>query len=175
MWVYELSGQNRIFAVSETWDCFADSNDGSLAGSHHVMGRPIWDFVSGLTTKSFLNAAFFSVRSAHKPISLFHRCDSPLERRHFKMLIEPLDAGGLRVSHVQIDAVQHQSATYTPQLRDDMVCCSQCLRWRLSSVWEELDIHIAYVRTPIEFNVCPQCRSDALRAIDKILARSPRY
>ena len=175
MWAYELSGQNRIFAVSESWDSFADSNDGSLAGSYNVIGRPIWGFVAGLTTKSFLNAAFFSVRSAQTPISLFHRCDSPQERRHFKMLIEPLHTAGLRVSHVQIDAIQHRSATYTPQTRDDMVCCSQCLRWRLSSVWEELNIHSAHVRTPVEFDVCPQCRSDALRAISKILASSPRY
>jgi len=66
MWAYELSGQNRIFAVSESWDCFADSNDGSLAGSYHVIGRPIWGFVAGLTTKSFLNAAIFFPSAAHK-------------------------------------------------------------------------------------------------------------
>jgi hypothetical protein len=170
--VYELSSQNRIVSVSDSWDSFACSNGGEAALSHAVMGRPIWDFVSGLDTRSYLNALIFAARSTGRSVAVQYRCDGLSERRLFQLQIQPLEEDGVRLMHLPLEIVRRRRSVQSPP-EGAQSCCGQCLRWRRGNAWEEADIHHALARHGIDFVVCPHCRTQAQRAIDSLRAKVP--
>ncbi|WP_264495102.1 hypothetical protein [Rhodobacter sp. KR11] len=165
--VYELSAQNRILSVSDNWDPFARTNGGADALSHAVLGRPIWDFVSGLDTRSYLNALIFATRNAGRKVSVRYRCDGLAERRLFQLQIEPLEDNAVRLSHLPLEIRSRRKPASAPP-PGAQVCCGQCLRWRQGSTWEEAEIHHALAPQGIDFVVCPQCRTEAQRVIDAL-------
>jgi hypothetical protein len=170
--VYELSSQNRIISVSDNWDSFARSNGGEAALSQAVMGRPIWDFISNLDTRSYFNALMFAARSTERKVAVRYRCDGLSERRLFQLQIEPMEVRGLRLSHIPLDVMPRQKAAVPPPEGASM-CCGQCLRWRKGQAWEDCDIHHALASHAIDFVVCPSCRTEAQRVIDGLRCLSP--
>ncbi len=168
--VYELSSQNRIMAVSDNWDPFARGNGGAAALAHAVMGRPIWDFVSGVDTRSYLNALFFAARSAGTRVAVRYRGDSAAERRLYHLLIEPQADGALRLSHLPIDIARHMVRAPTAAELASQSCCGQCLRWRKGQTWGASEAFPGLARAPVDYVVCPQCRAEAQRAIDQAMS-----
>lgn len=170
MRVYELSAQNRVLSVSDNWDRFARGNGGEGALSQVVMGRPIWDFVAGLETRSYLNALTFAARSACAKVAVRYRSDSVAERRVYQLQIEPLEGDGVRLVHLPLDIARH--IVRAPRSEDlaEMSCCSQCLRWRRGAGWEETDLFHGLARGAVDYLICPRCRAEAQRAIEHALS-----
>ena len=160
MKVYEISAQNRIVGVSGNWDHFALSNGGEAALSAAIMGRPLWDFVAGLETRAYLNALFFAARSAGRGVAVRYRCDSPAEPRLYQLQVHPIEEGGLRLSHVPLGPVPAPSP-------GGGALCSQCLRGRRNGAWQE---SAPACSAPVDYQVCPQCRAEAQRAIASVLS-----
>lgn len=159
----ELSAQNRIVALSDNWDAGAGRCDkgGPLAQS--VMGRPIWDFVAGLETRSYLNALIFAARRDQRRLSVRYRCDGPSERRLYQMLVEPVQFGGVALTHLPLEITAHPVRPQVPE--GELACCGQCLRWRRNGTWQETGALAALARSPVDYRVCPDCRAEARRAL----------
>lgn len=157
---YDLSVQNRIVGLDGDWD------RQSQGMGQAVMGRPIWDFVVGLDTRSYLNALLFAARRAGDVIAVRYRCDTPSERRLYRMEIAPLEGGGLRVHHLPLE-ISPNEVPPRPE-PPGACCCSQCLCWQRDGVWGELPA-LPSVRAPVDYRICPNCRAAAQHSIDAAL------
>ncbi|NBZ89270.1 hypothetical protein [Stagnihabitans tardus] len=140
------------------------TNDCPSAVARAIIGRPIWDFVTGLDTRSYMNALLFAARSAGQSVSVRYRCDSIEEWRLYELLIEPLAENGLRLSHRPLELIRRRTPPIAPQ-GEPLRCCSQCLRSRHGDRWEDSDIHPALEPHKVDFVVCPLCKAEAQKAI----------
>lgn len=166
---YEISAGDRITAVSEDWDIFARGNGGEAALRRTVMGRPLWDFVAGLETRAYLNALFFAARTAGEKVAVRYRCDGPADRRYFQLQIQPIGAGGLRLSQMPLDVVPRLRPAEPPP-RNFSCCCAQCLRCKVGEDWIGGEVYHGFAPGPVEYVVCPQCRGEAQRVIEAVLS-----
>jgi len=168
--VYEISAQNRIMSVSENWDGFALANTGEGALSATVRGRPIWDFVGGLETRSYLNALFFAARRHRARVAVRYRGDGPTERRVYQLQIEPQGEEDLRLLHIPLDIARRFCRAPSAEELARLSCCSQCLRWGRGAAWDDSDLFHGHAPGKVDFAICPACRIAAQRAIDQALS-----
>jgi hypothetical protein len=153
---YVVDGSNLIIEVDGEWDVAA----AQAAGGHgamraQVVGLPLERFIAGDATKMFVRAALDAARLVNQTRALPYRCDSPIERRRFEMVISPLGDGHVEVDH-RIVSVERRVPRSTVQrpIRAAGWRCSQCLsvRWVGSTEWQE-----AEVCNLLAQDVCPGC------------------
>jgi hypothetical protein len=84
---YRLDHQDRISAVSPSFDFFSRANGGPAGFSRQVVGRPVWDFVQGEELQTILKGIFERARQG--TVRLPMRCDSPGEMRLLEMAVTP--------------------------------------------------------------------------------------
>ena len=96
---YSLTSGDLIRATTGQWDSFAAENAGQGALSSAIIGRNLFDMVTGAATCRFLEKTFYNCRSTQTAIGLLYRCDSPAVERLFLMRVNPLPAGGIEVQH----------------------------------------------------------------------------
>jgi hypothetical protein len=76
---YRIDAGDRISGVSDSWSPFALANDG-IELARPLVGRAIWDFISGVTTRAVYLELFARVRHG-RAVTFPYRCDSPALRR----------------------------------------------------------------------------------------------
>lgn len=164
---YQVDAEDRIVALCQEWDAFAIANQdmkqatrqGAIPGTgpvaSRVLGRPLFDFITGDATRLFMHAVLDGVRIMGRPRILPYRCDSALERRWYEMEAQPLADGGVRVLHRLLDSQPRQAP---PLLCGKRWRCSQCLASRPlgRKVWVQEDVATGEV---VGFDVCPACSS----------------
>jgi len=153
---YRVDATDRIVELCSDWNRFALGNDGARAMADRVLGRPLFDFITGDSSRLFMHAVLDGVRTLCRPRMLPYRCDSPSERRWFQMTAHPLPGGGVLLLH-QLTASQPRR----PPLQRAGVrrwCCSQCLASRPlgSQAWMQDDVTTVEV---VGYDVCPSCSS----------------
>jgi hypothetical protein len=82
---YLLDKLIRIVSTSGVWDQFAAKNEGEKASLRDTCGRAIWDFVTGDTTRKWLDIVFQLARYSITTIEQHYRCDSPDIKRFMRM------------------------------------------------------------------------------------------
>lgn len=171
---YTIDRDDRIVDVSPDWDSFACANDGPGACAAHVVGAPLYGAITGDPVRMYMNAIFMRVRASGETESIPYRCDSPAVRRLYRMTVEPLGQGRIRVTHdlertdetgrvVEIRTARGRGRA-TPR-------CSVCCRVKDGEAWRDpfedgRDHALRVVHT-----VCPACREAATR---KRRAAGPR-
>jgi len=90
---YRIDAADRLTAVSEAWDAFANDNNGADATAASVLGRPLWDFISDATTIELYRQVLARIREG-KAMTYSFRCDSPDCRRLLEMRIRRVDHTG---------------------------------------------------------------------------------
>ncbi len=156
---YVVDRANLIVSVDETWDASAEqqSHAPEAPTSGRIIGRPLEAFLAGDSTKMFVRAALEAARLTGESRRLPYRCDSPLERRLFHMIVTPLDDGHVKVEHVLVEALLR-----TPcQPRASLALstgwrCSQCLRIRPLGSTDWVDGELV-LNAPLSHDVCPSC------------------
>ena len=160
---YVLDHRDRIISVGEAWDHFADENGGMNVSSKDVIGRPLWDFVAGDTTRMWLETLFGSARLCGRTIERPYRCDSPNLKRFMQMRIGFEQGGILRIEH-KILATEKRSAPVHFQyrakaLRNTRQRCSICGRVKNGNWHEPIE---ANAEVPavilVVYTVCEDCR-----------------
>lgn len=160
---YVLDNRDRIISVGEAWDHFADENGGMNMSSKDVIGRPLWDFVAGDTTRMWLETLFGSARLCGRTIERPYRCDSPSLKRFMQMRIAFEQGGILRIQH-KILATEKRSAPVHFQcrakaLRNARQRCSICGRVKKGSWQEPLETKAEDSAViPVDYTVCEDCR-----------------
>lgn len=165
---YEVNSHDEIIAVGDDWVAFARTN----AAAHltdRVIGRSLWDFVSGPSTQHVYRELLARVR-AGRTTSFAYRCDSPELRRFMRMTMIPRADGVVAFDSVTLrtetrvapipDLLSANNADADPGLR----MCSWCKRVAVAESWEELETAVenlglfALSQPPsITHAVCPTC------------------
>lgn len=171
MRTYQLDRSDKLIALDGDWDAFGSENGGPQDARDAYLGQPLWDFVTGFQTQSYLNSLFFFVRQRQQPITLGYRCDAPGEARAFSMRLEPGENSGVHASHSQLRIPSPRHSGEVTQLRHYLerpVLCSQCLKLRVRTHWVE-SVTLPNVRDfTITYDVCPSCREAAQGVMEPV-------
>lgn len=173
MRAYRLDASDVVRAVSGEWDSFARANDGEKAQARSVIGRVVWDMMQGAATTGFLDRMFYDCRSTQTAIGLLYRCDSPAVERLFHMRVEPVERGGVEVSH---RLIRSRALTIVP-LRAlghmHFRRCSQCLSCNFGGPWVDAG-HFRLPEGAVAVDaVCPVCQAAAFLARSEAPALRP--
>lgn len=162
---YILDREGRILEVSGAWDAFAHQNAGDDAVADRVLDRPLWDFVAGDDVRRHLNALFFAARRSGAPIETLYRCDAPWERRLYRLRIEPMRGGALRLEHELLSS-ERLALNPIAFRKGPGERCAVCGAVHEMDGWTDpFDApmrHYVYDR----WTVCPACRAAGLREIE---------
>ncbi|MGG7567796.1 hypothetical protein ACQ5SO_16715 [Rhodovulum sp. DZ06] len=160
-----LDPQDRVQAVGGAWDMAARLNGGEGAFAEEVLGRPIWAFVSGDETRSYLNALFFWCRSRGGTFRTRYQYDTAALRRRCVMEISPLRSGLLKVES-RLAGVGPPAPRDAPPVAPggEIRRCSICLRAAAGEAWRPCG-HPAPGGPPVRYVVCGACRADAADAL----------
>lgn len=82
--VYRVNGNDQIVYVSEAWDTFAVANGGEGVRAARVLHRPLWDFITDLSTQEIYRTLMRKARAGHL-VRFTFRCDAPWRRRFLEM------------------------------------------------------------------------------------------
>lgn len=157
---YILSRSNEILSVGEGWDDLAAKHGGPVASE--VIGRPLFDFVAGAETVSYLNAIFFSCRRSGQSFTDVQRVDYNGTLRFFEMTIVPRTRGELEVSHLLVDQRQVPSPVgLRTAAAATKTKCTVCCRSRRQGVWLALEVNLFKAENSVDYVVCPDCRARA--------------
>ncbi len=166
---YWIDRSDRIIDVSPGWDQFAHRNNGERAVSGEVVGRSLWDFVTGEMTRGWLRTLFNLSRLNKFEVDRPYRCDSPDEKRYMVMHIQPIGGGTLSVSHRILQArpswplIHFDFALNDDQPRHQR--CSICNRLQVDGRWAEPTDHYyagkITTQRPIfvRYDVCSICQT----------------
>lgn len=171
---YDVDAADTIRGVGGRWAEFAVANGGAhlVAG---VLGRPLWDFVAGATTRHMYGVLCARVRQGHT-VSFQYRCDSPTTRRYMRMRLVPVEDGGVRFESETLMTRSWPPALLesTPSTRRDVLVrlCSWCKKGLIDGVWEELEVVVERLgmffgdtESPVSHGICPTCATSLEEAI----------
>jgi hypothetical protein len=94
---YAVNAENRIVAVGRRrWDRFAIENGAPELRADRVIGRNLFDFISGPEVTQAYRSLTDRVFSTGEPIVVTARCDSPGIARELRLSVAPLQLGDKR-------------------------------------------------------------------------------
>lgn len=166
---YRVDAADTIVWVDQLWLAFANENGAPDLTEELVLGRPLWDFISGDVTRRLFSEIHRRVRLSHNPVVLPFRCDSPSLRRHLRLTIAEEQAGALIYESVllRVEPQRYLAALDPEQPRSDCILtmCSCCKRALLEPVgWLELEDVAVRLRIfdrqevpELRYTICPEC------------------
>jgi hypothetical protein len=165
--VYRLDGRDHIRFVSAAWLPFARENDAPELLPSRVLGRPIWDFVTGVEVRRLYAGLFSTVRTRGPIVVPFH-CDSPAVVRRMELRLRPLADAGIELEGCLLEQRTREPmlilARHRPRGVQAIPVCSLCRRLGIGGQW--LDVAEAIARggllgggtlPRLEEHVCPDC------------------
>lgn len=157
---YTLDAFGHIVDVTGDWDDFAQRNHAHDASGNQILGKKLWNFVSGADTVSYLNAIFFFTRRTGKEFAMNCRCDGPNVARLMKMRVIPGANSLLMVKHQLLACGPHK---FDPELsamrhRFATARCSMCAKIEVGGEWIDPFAKISDQDASIDHKVCPECR-----------------
>lgn len=174
--LYSIDREDRIVRVNESWEQFAAENSGESVYRDRVIGRSLWDFISGDTVRDIYRRLLVRVRSG--TLARFrYRCDSATYRRTFEMLVTE-HAGDVQFVSTLLEQHPHERIPLfdSAAARDDrFVCmCAWCHRIaRPTGGWESLEVGVARLgllnREPaprITHGICEACARDFMATLN---------
>ncbi len=177
---YRIDGQDRFVDVDEDWLHFALENGARhLARREAVLGRPLWDFVTGKETRHLYDLMLSKVRMGHT-LQIPFRCDSPGCRRFMEMRMSPEAQGGVRFT-TWIVRLEHRAPVGLLEASEDrsdefVTICSWCKKVQTApGVWEEveeavrtLDLFASPKLPQLTHGMCPACQAFYLRQLAEL-------
>lgn len=165
LFIYQLDQHERIVDVNRHWLDFAQENGAEWLTRSAVIGKRLWDFVSGPETCAIYEILFSRARSQRRIVRVPFRCDSPTERRFMEMQIVPAHNANLLIVN-RIERFEARPAINPPAIAGLLRLCSWCKRVQLPSRdWAEIEVAAevfgaALTSTPpqLSHGICPECR-----------------
>lgn len=166
---YRIDSRDRITSVSPRWLDFATENGAPDLTPEAVIGRPLWDFVSGVEVRQVYHMLFATVRNGRRLASIPFRCDSPGVRRFMEMDLSVLSDHEIRIQARLIRSEARRMVSFPVSAATGsggwLRSCSWCRRFHLyQSRWAEIDetvrrLKLLEVEVPpsITYGICPDC------------------
>ncbi len=167
-YMYVIDALDRITSVNPEWLRFAETNEAPELTEANVVGKPIWDFVTGADTRAFYETLYRNLRYRRSEITIPFRCDSPTVVRQMTLTLRPLDAGAIecegRLDHAQTREPITILFRWVARSDESIPICSLCRRLSVQGEWVEVREAIVrrrlFSHTPVprlEETVCPTC------------------
>ncbi len=163
--VFVVDAADAIASVNESWDRFALENDAPELTARHVVGRPLWDFVTDPMTRHVYAALLVRVRDGASA-QFRYRCDSPTVRRVLELRMSPDDDRRVRFESVAIAVEGREPQPVWDRHRDRQLpllrVCSWCERVRVDREWLEVEKampRLGALETPpaVTHGMCDEC------------------
>lgn len=166
---YCLGSDGVILSVSDDWLKFACVNQAPELTRDVVVGRNVWEFVAGDSTRELYQMMFRRVLRSEQSLVVPFRCDSPDRFRFMKLAIEPTSDQTLQLSGL---LVREQSRPrlklldrFVERSSQPLGICSVCLRVQIfEEKWIEcdqavdrLDLFHSSELPLLDYRVCPEC------------------
>jgi|SRR5208282_5806536 len=127
---YRINSQDLLVDVSKDWARFALENAAPSLLADHILGRSLWDFISGAETRMLYQALLARVRSGKSATTVELRCDAPHLRRHIRLVISPMSSGRVRFVGTVVKVEERDSIRLldpaVTRLGDQITICSWC-------------------------------------------------
>ena len=140
---------DEIVSVSEAWTRFALANDAPDLVREKVLNRPLWDFITDLSTEQLYRQILERVRSGEAARFSF-RCDASDRQRFMEMSITALENGGVRFETRTLRSVdrppQSLLGRYAPRADDLLRICGWCKRVDVGGAWKEVEEAVDLLR-----------------------------
>jgi hypothetical protein len=174
---FRLDAEARIVGVNRGWDDFARENGAPELAGDAVVGRCLWDFVTGAETRDLYEHLFHTVRQRRRTLRLPFRCDSPSLRRFMEMRIAPRKAGELECVSTLLRTEARPAIplfdAHAPRTGDFVQACSLCRRiLDATGRWVEVERAVSSLdlfgslRVPrLHHAVCPACHLEVRAAL----------
>lgn len=170
--IYRLDAKDVIVEVGGAWDDFARHNGGPGLEADRVVGRSLYEHVTGEVTRMFVWTMFDAVRKLGVERTQPYRCDTPDLKRFMEMQIVPGPGGTVLVRHRLVATepiiphVKVRAVMRGTPLRQMVLRCSSCNQFRHEGHWLErehlpIDIEGAGSDLQIAYSICPSCRDAA--------------
>lgn len=171
---YCIAADNRIAWVSEEWLEFARQNQAPELTREHVVGRPLFSFVSGAETEYLYYMLLDRVRSLRETVSVSFRCDSPLLRRFMTLRVSPLAKERVQFDGLLVRAEPRQAVSLldaaAARALGALTICGWCKKVQVDDEWlevevavERLDLFGASQVPRLSHGVCDSCGGDVRR------------
>ena len=166
--VYWLDASDRIIAVNEAWNAFAQANGGDDLLGNTVVGQHLLGFVVDDKTRLVIDSCLRVVRFTGRPRDWSYRCDSPWQKRYQQMTIVPKMEAVLRVEHVLLrtEPISPSLHFYGGRHGKLVPRCSICNSLRHHDFWydgSELAEPVTLTNPiPVAYTVCPVCEDAAV-------------
>jgi len=168
---YWLDASDAVVRVDEQWLAFARENGADELIEALVLGRSIWDFIEGESTRNIYRQIHARVRTDIERVVLPFRCDSPTLQRHMRLTITRGERGELAYESLLVRAVSQRYLSVLDHTKKRtsavLTMCTNCKRCLLESVgWigvEDISARLRLFDSPevpkLRHTVCPQCAS----------------
>ena len=165
---YTVDRADALQWVSDHWLSFAAENEAVGMEPELIIGRSLWDFISGAETRHLYEHLFSRARESNAPVAIPFRCDSPAARRFMRLEIQPGRDRQLQiVVRVDREEVRDPVALLElsqPRTGEWLTMCSWCRRIMVGEQWKEVEEAISdlglFAGDPlptISHGVCPGC------------------
>lgn len=170
---YRVNHADELVAVDPWWLAFAQENSATELKEDFVLGRSLWQFISGEDTYRFYQDLHARIRETGEPVSLPFRCDSPTLQRHMQMIIRPSERREIEYSCRLVKVVPQREIQLLsgvhPPSEDSLALCSCCKRGLVESEgWVGLEVISERLRSIGSLSsprtrhvVCSECRDAA--------------
>jgi len=174
---YRVDRSDRLSAVDDAWLDFARDNQAAELTREHVLGEPLWQFISGHETRQIYQLLLERIRAGGGPISVPFRCDSPDRFRFMQLDLRAGERGSVEFTGIlERDLARHHTAILErlrTNARYTFPICSFCRRIFAFGEWLELEQAVARLRLlesedppGIEEDVCTSCQEKCLALAD---------
>ncbi len=160
---YILSTDLRIVRVNEGWTRFAESNGGHALLARWGRGSHVLDAIAG-ELRAFYRDLFERAFADDKVICHDYDCSSDRVERLFRMMVFPLGATFLAVTHslrVERSMIGTGSPPSDIYVRDGIIqMCAQCRRVLAQGELDRWDWVPAYIQAPppnVSHGLCSPC------------------
>ena len=156
---YSIDRVDHIRFINEAWLQFACQNAGGHLNRASVIGKSLWEFIEGEELHQIYRLIFKAVRMKQQAAVFRFRCDSPVCRRYFQLMVSPLQEDELMFSTHPIREVLRDPVLFLdPDVQRGepfLTICSWCMKVRLPNQgWVELEETVNYL-DPLGSGVVP--------------------
>ncbi|MEL7002320.1 MAG: hypothetical protein AAFN93_06245 [Bacteroidota bacterium] len=175
MITYWVDEKNIIVRTSHLWDSFAEDNEGGARSfSEDILGKNLFSFISGDTTKMFIETIIVRSRQLQSPLNIDYRCDSPDMKRYMTMKLTLEDDETLRIDNIlQREESMSGSVHFSADdCNSQIIRCSLCQKVLTENDWIEPELLIRENTAKtvlVNYSVCEDCQTyfnDMLQAED---------
>lgn len=166
--IHRIDADDRIVHANAGWWEFAKENGAHDLTPEKVLGRSVYDFIDGDSTKAVLRLIIERARGGRTPHPIPYRCDAPALRRFMEMRVRQALNGEIefinRVIRFEIDPSLPPSAHFS-EPPDFLRVCSWCKKVRLpDGTWEDLrssstalEMFASTHGRPLTHGICDDC------------------